>query len=269
MTAVPTLDVLIAPDGLAERTLPPERHETRLARLYAHPDPARGRAAHVRGNMVMTLDGAAWGSDGLSGSINNAPDHRVFRLLRAAADVVLVGAGTVRAEGYGPPAPDPDLAAVRGAGRTPAPRAVPFPELAVVTASGDLPDALTRAPRPPFVVTTTAGAARLSGRLPADRALVTGETAVDLGRGLRELAGRGLTRVLCEGGPSLLGRLLSEGLVDELCLTLSPLLTGGAAGRPVAAATSPLDLSAGCAHLLHADGVLLGRWVIRDRGPAA
>lgn len=250
------------PAALAQR-VEPDPCEVTLSALYAHRGPTQGRAAWVRANMVTTLDGAAAGAGGVSGSINGEADHRVFRVLRAAADVVLVGAGTVRAEGYTPLRVPDGLADVRAAaGRAPA------LELAVVTRSGDLPGQITDLGQQPagtvpaLVVTTAVGAARLAG-YPADRVIVTGETAVDLGAALESLAERGLTRVLAEGGPSLLGDLVEGQHVDELCLTTSPLLVGGPAPRIVR--TGALlhrdgQAPARLVHLLHSEGVLLARW---------
>ncbi|MGO1334328.1 MAG: dihydrofolate reductase family protein, partial [Cellulosimicrobium funkei] len=96
-TDLPALDVLLP----AAEHLPPDPREDRLAALYAYGTPVRG-ASVVRANMVASVDGAAWGPDERSGSINDDADWRVFRVLRALADVVLVGAGTARAEGYTP-----------------------------------------------------------------------------------------------------------------------------------------------------------------------
>src|SRR5450830_771156 len=128
---VPTLDVLLP---TAREPIGPDPAEVSLGALYAHPGPGAGRTAWVRANMVTTVDGAATGPDHLSGSINNAADHRVFEVLRAAADVVLIGAGTARAERYRSLGVPDALAAGRAARGQPAGL-----ELAVVSASGVLP----------------------------------------------------------------------------------------------------------------------------------
>lgn len=261
----PVLDVLVA-DGAPvaqARSIGPDTRESALSALYAHPAPPPGSRTWVRANMVTTLDGAATGSDGVSGAINDDADHRVFRVLRAAADVVLVGAGTVRTEGYTPLSVPDGL----GAGRAAAGRA-PHLELAIVTRSGDLPEQITDLSQhpagtvPPIVLTTTSGAANLRG-YPADRVVVTGETAVELTVALDALADRGLVRVLAEGGPSLLGDLVDGQHLDELCVTTSPLVVGGPAPRLVTTAdylhrdgVPPARL----VHLLHSGGVLLARW---------
>jgi riboflavin biosynthesis pyrimidine reductase len=261
----PVLDLLVtdgAPVGQA-RTVAPDADEVALSALYAHPEPRTGNRTWVRANMVTTLDGAATGGDGVSGTINGAADHRVFRVLRAATDVVLVGAGTVRAEGYTPLSVPDGLRATRAAaGRA------PVVELAIVTRSGDLPEQITDLHQhpagtvPPIVLTTTAGADRLAG-YPTERVVVTGETTVDLAVALDALADRGLVHVLAEGGPSLLGDLVDADLLDELCLTTSPLMVGGPAPRIVH--TSDYlhregRPAARLVQLLHSDGVLLARW---------
>lgn len=197
-----------------------------LLRLYPHP-PGR-----VRANFVATVDGAATGDDGRSGTINDAADLRVFETLRSVADVVLVGAGTARTEGYGVlEVPARLVPAREGLGL--APRL----ELAVVTRSGILSERLLNAAHPPLVITHAAchHLADLRERLGAERVLEHGEVEVDLGAAITALAARGLTRVLTEGGPHLFASLLGAGLVDELCLTTSPQLVGGHPPRIVAA----------------------------------
>ncbi len=136
--------------------------------------------------MVTTLDGAAWGADQRSGSINNPVDFRAFRVQRALADVVLVGAGTVRAEGYSSLEVPESLTELRAQAGC-----KPHIELAVVTASGDLPAALLNAKRPPLVLTTTRGAWALADRLSPERVISSGTATVDLAAGLAELARRG------------------------------------------------------------------------------
>jgi riboflavin biosynthesis pyrimidine reductase len=183
----------------------------------------------LRANFITSLDGAAT-QDGLSAGLGNADDKLVFDTLRLLADVILVGAGTVRAEGYGGMRAEPADAAWRVAHGLAA-----QPALAIVSARLDIApshpffaDAVVR----PIVVT--------HGGSPADRraaladvadVLVCGTDAVDVGRMRAELAARGLPQVLCEGGPHLLGALIEADCIDELCLTVSPLLESGPAGR--------------------------------------
>lgn len=265
MTASRPAVRILLPAERAGEEIPAAWGEPVLARLYAHPAHPDGRP-YVRATMVSTLDGAATGDDHRSGTINNAVDHRAFRLQRALADVVLVGAGTARAEGYrglGVPA---ELARLR-AGRH------PLPVLAVVTTSGALPEVLLAADEPPLVLTTSASASlgALRERLGEHQVVVVGRDRISPALALRALADRGLRRVLCEGGPHLLETFLAAGLVDELCLTWSPLLVGGPAPRIL---DGPAFLDpprrARLAHLLHGDrdGVLLARWVVEPAGQA-
>lgn len=229
-----------------------------LADLYAYPPAVE--AAVVRANVIATLDGSATGDDGRSGSINDSADHRVFHLLRALSDVVLVGAGTVRTEGYG---------RVRTAARWVELRAglglADHPVLAVVSRSLDVPEALLqpdqRAGALIVVTTQEAAAARpraLRTLLDDDHLLVAGRTSVDLAGVLEQLAGRGLRRVLTEGGPRLLNDLTRADLLDELCLTLAPLLVGG--DGPRIAAGGPANQRLRLAHALTSNGPLLTRW---------
>ncbi len=230
-----------------------------LADLYAYPTPVPG-TGWVRANMVTTLDGSASGSDGLSGTVSSAADKAVFGVLRGLADVVLVGAGTARAEGYHLPKAKPGFAERRAdAGQAPA------PVLAVVTRSGDLPDPdeLFAPGTPTLAVTCAAGDVEgLRSRVGTDRVLVAGEDDVDPAVAVAHLAARGLPRVLLEGGPRLLGRFVAAERLDELCLTLSPLLVAGAGPR-IASDDASARLRLRVAHLVEADGVLLGRWLVQ------
>ncbi len=233
--------------------------EPALATLYNHPDPGGGRA-WVRANMIASLDGGATGADGRSGSLNGPADHRVFDLLRALADVGLVGAGTVRAEGYRELPVRPDLVPTRAArGLSPDLR------LAIVTRSGSLPDDLLDGVLAPLVV-TVADRPDLGGlrdRIGDERLVVAGTGDVDLRAAVTALASRGLPRVLAEGGARVLGDLLAAGLVDDLCLTTVPRLVAGPAKRVVDRPEWFVPpVAARVEHLLHSDGVLLGRWTL-------
>lgn len=222
-----------------------------LEELYAFPR----RGTWVRANMVSTLDGAAAGADGRSGSVNTPADNRVFALQRDLADAVLVGAGTVRTEGYR------RLEPTRRS-RVPA-------TLVVVTRSGRVPENIRTGKEgrgPALLVTCAAAGPRALDRartvLGEDSVLVCGEDQVDLRAALVELSVRRLRRVLLEGGPSLLGAALDAGVVDELALTWSPLLVGGDATRIV---HGPLlsgsrGIPARPHALLEEAGTLLGLW---------
>lgn len=228
-----------------------------LADLYAYPDPVPARG-WVRANMVSTLDGSATDGEGRSGSLGGPADRAVFSALRGLADVVVVGAGTARTEGYKAPRPKPAFAERRRrSGQRPA------CELALVTRSGDVPaDAVT--PDSGYVVTcSSAPVQRLRDRLGADRVLVVGQDDVDAAEAVAAVVGVGLRRVLLEGGPTLLGAALAAGSVDELCLTQSALLVAG--DGPRVALGPAAHHEATLAHLLHSGDALLGRWLVRPR----
>jgi len=171
----------------------------------------------LRANMVTSLDGAATGADGRSGTVNNAADQRVFHELRASADAIVVGAGTARAEEYGP-AVSP---------------------LVVVSNGADLPPGLRGAP---------------------DVRLERGGDADRLRAMVARLRAEGFDHLLAEGGPRLLGDLLRAGLVDELCLTVTPRLLAGDMGRILAGPS--VDVPLRLVGLLEEDGTLLGRWLV-------
>lgn len=233
-----------------------------LAQAYAYPPSGRASGTWVRANMVATVDGAAAGMDGRSGSVSTPADRRVLGVLRGLADVVLVGAGTARAERYRP-------VRVRETMRPGRQRRGqrPVPAVAVVSRSLDLDLAdplFTDAVERTIVITGT-------GSPPARRALleqvadvlVSGEGEVHLATALDALAQRGLRRVLCEGGPTLLAAMVTADLLDELCLTLTPALAGGGAGRILSGPTpaTPYDLR--LAAVLEEDGALFTRWQVR------
>ncbi|MBT0994935.1 dihydrofolate reductase family protein [Cellulomonas sp. DKR-3] len=262
MTDVPALDVLLPRAPLTPVRLEPRDDEAELVDLLARARPEGRGDVMVRANMIATLDGAATGPDDVTGSINGPADLRVFRALRTVADVVLVGAGTVRQERYR----GIDLPAALEETRRAHGRAEP-PRLAVVTRRGDVPDELLGTDLPPLVVTVASSPrlGELRDRIGAESVLVAGDGdgdgPVDLGLALGLLGDLGLTDVLTEGGPALLAGLLQRGLVDELFLTWSPTIVGGPAPRVLAGApwlAPPVDAT--LVHLLHADGVLLGRW---------
>jgi riboflavin biosynthesis pyrimidine reductase len=207
-----------------------------LQRAYA-PE----REPWLRVNFVSTVDGAAQGSDGLSKGINNEADKRVFDALRARADCLVVGAGTLRTEGYD----------------------VPRLPLVVVSRSADVPPTLRDAPPGRVLMATTAGADGLAAArdlLGDDHVLVLGDDEVDLTALKAALVGRGWNEILCEGGPSLFADLLAAGVVDELCWTVVPRLTGGDAVRMATGAE--VDVRLRPALLLEQDGTLLGRWLV-------
>ncbi|WP_328968026.1 pyrimidine reductase family protein [Streptomyces sp. NBC_00239] len=234
-----------------------------LAEAYAYPDPAPGEQPWehwLRGNMVSSLDGAAQ-HDGRSQPISSDTDMRIFGTLRALADVVVVGAETVRLEGYRPARAREAFAARRAAaGQGPA------PAIAVVSASLDLDFSLPlfTAPLVPTLVLT--GAAAPADRVARARAagaevLFAGDGAgVDPARAVAALADRGLRRQLTEGGPRLLGQFIAAGVLDELCLTVSPTLTAGDAQRIAGGPALAVPARLGLAALLEEAGFLFTRY---------
>jgi riboflavin biosynthesis pyrimidine reductase len=215
----------------------------------------------VRANFIASADGAVSAS-GLSRGLQTEGDNRVFAALRDLADVILVGAGTARAEGYGAvTATERRLDVRRRYGLPdPLPIAVVSESLGLDASSalfaGALPGART------IVVTTAASPADRRAAL-ADVAdvVVCGDRQIDVG-GLRaELSARGLTRILCEGGPALFSHLVQYGGCDELCLTISPLLVGPGPGRIVTGpefGDHPRGLTLD--GLLEEDGALFARY---------
>lgn len=175
--------------------------------------------------MVMTLDGATVGSDGLSGSISGAADKRVFMEARRLADVVLVGAGTIRAERYRPMVAKPEWQEARAeTGQAAA------PQIVVVSGRLDLPwdePMFAESALPVLVATsTTVDAAQLEIARAHAEVVQLGDGSVDLSALVAWLHERGLKRIVCEGGEALLDALIQLDLVDEMDLTISPVLAG-------------------------------------------
>jgi riboflavin biosynthesis pyrimidine reductase len=187
------------------------------------------RQPWVRVNFVSSLDGAAT-HGGLSGGLSGEADKRVFDVLRRLADVVVVGAGTVRAEGYGPlRLEEPAVRWRRAHGLA------EHPVFAIVSGRLALDPAspiFTDAPVRPILVTTGASdRASLQGFAAVADVLVCGEDELDSKTLVAALVERGLPQVHSEGGPTLFGSLLADDAIDELCLTLSPQLESGNARR--------------------------------------
>jgi riboflavin biosynthesis pyrimidine reductase len=206
--------------------------------LAAYPMPD-GRPL-LRVNFVSSVDGAVT-LEGRSGGLGDAADRRVFNLLRVACDAVLVGAGTVRIERYGPMVLAERLRRLRRElGRE------ADPVFAVVSRGLDLDPAhplFTEAPRRPVLLTTPSSARRDGERFAAVADVLscgTTDTEIDLGEAVAELSRRGLPHILCEGGPHLFAALVAADLVDELCLTFAPKLIGPGPGRIVAGYPSPV-----------------------------
>ena len=207
-----------------------------LRELYAAPD-----QPWLRVNMVTTVDGAATGDDGTSRSINTSADKLVFDLLRELADALVVGAGTVRVEGY-------------SLGRKP---------LVVVSRTGAVPPTQRDAERGMVLMATVASAPYLAQArdiLGEENVLVLGSHRVDLARLKDELVLRGFRHQLSEGGPHLLRDLLDQGVADELDSTIVPRMVAG--GHRRITDGPPVDVPLRLATLLEEEGNLLARWIV-------
>lgn len=221
----------------------------------------------VRANFVASVDGAATVA-GRSEGLQTPGDNRVFGALRDLADVLLVGAGTTRVEGY---------TAVKVSARRAAVRErfgfAPYVPTAVVSARLHLdPRAglFTEAPPEGRTVVITCAQADPQRRADLERVAdvaVCGEDTVDLAAARTALTERGHRRVLCEGGPTLLAGLAGAGLIDELCLSVTPKLAGPGGtrivtGEPWRSVPLPLHL----AILLEEDGALFARYQTAKSG---
>ncbi|ETT28099.1 5-amino-6-(5-phosphoribosylamino)uracil reductase homolog [Rhodococcus aetherivorans] len=233
-----------------------------LRALYAYP--ADLRSPWVRVNFVSSLDGAV-AVEGRSGGLGTPSDKKVFGLLRGLADVIVVGAGTARGENYGGARTSAALRERRlEAGLS------EVPPVAVVTATCHLDPGcrlFTDTTVAPVVLTceTAPGTRRRSLAAAGADVRVIAEHSID-GHAVRDaLAAAGWTRALCEGGPRLFGQLIADGVVDDLCLTLAPLLAAGPEGR-IATAPQTAVTSMRPAHVLaDDDGTVLTRWIRGER----
>ncbi len=215
----------------------------RLRELYRRDAGARG----IRVNLIASIDGSAQGDDGTSASLSSRADRAVLGAIRAESDVVLVGAATLRQEGYLVP-------------RT--------ARLAVLTVSGDLASAelgdTTDADKV-IVLGPPTARDRVAATLATPHRFIPLAADLDgrprLGDALAALEQRGAPRIVSEGGPSLAAALIAAGLVGELCLSTSPRLTGG--GLPVLGGAPHPSLDARLAGLLVDDaGGLYARWLL-------
>jgi riboflavin biosynthesis pyrimidine reductase len=227
-----------------------------IADLYAVADRA---VPWLRVNFVSSIDGAGT-RNGLTAGLGTPADKRVFDVLRRLCDVVLVGAGTVRAEGYGPMRLDePAVRWRREHGLA------DQPAFGIVSAGLELDPAdriFTDAPVRPIVVTVErAPAERRMALAEVADVLLAGEEHVDTARIRSLLAKRGLVQVHSEGGPHFFGDLLSGDAVDEICLTISPFAEGPGAGRITEGTRTGIQRRMALAHVLSSQGTLLLRYV--------
>jgi riboflavin biosynthesis pyrimidine reductase len=227
---IPPLQVLYEPVGLPEFPLPDE-----IASVYGgslgFPEP------RLFANFVSSLDGAV-AIPSIPGSAKviadrSEADRFVMGLLRACADALIMGASTFRASAEArwtpasiyPPGETAftDLRLALGRSET--------PQLAVVSGSGSLDPGLPALRAGALVFTTNRGAERLEGALPSASTLISLGEGLDVAAAIDVLRARGHRLILSEGGPTLFGSLLDAGLVDELFLTLSPLVAGRMPGE--------------------------------------
>lgn len=250
-----------------------------MHQLYPEPASVDPGAAHaaldrptpvgrpwVMANMVVSIDGAT-ALDGVSGGLSGPADKDLFGALRAVADVILVGAGTARDEGYRAPRMSPERRSERQARGQ-----ATFPRIALISRSldldpfgplfSDLPPGPEQPERPLLYTVTDAPAPRRDALVEVAEVVEAGEGSVAMSTLLSDLYHRGFRVVLAEGGPSLIGQLLTDALVDEIDVTTSPQLVGGSSARLArGAVTAPLAM--GLAHLWEADGFLFARYLRR------
>jgi riboflavin biosynthesis pyrimidine reductase len=242
------------------RLLPAPLDEVDPFAEYASDErPAPADRPWVLANMIASLDGATH-MDGVSGGLGGPADRTVFRAIRAVADVILVAAGTARSENYHPITTTLEIAAARAA-RDQRDR----PRLAILTRhlDLDLDGELFSAPEPPIVLTTDGAPV---GRVEHAETLTTvlrfAGDRVDVTAGLRALRDLGAQVVLSEGGPTLIGQLALADVLDELCLTVSPLIVGGDAARVTDLLTS-MDRRFELDRILEDEGMLMLRYLRR------
>lgn len=211
-----------------------------LLELYRPP-----ASGFLRLNLVASITGSAAGSDGTSEPLTSRVDRRILGVIRELSDVVLVGAASVRAEGYQLPKRS---------------------RLAVVTSSGDLRGhRIDTAHREPVIVLAPEAArSRVLETLPGAQLVVVPATgqALSMVTLVETLRSLGFPSIVCEGGPGLAGQLLSAGLVDEVCLTTSPQLGGPTLSLLPGKSTTPATLTQ---LLVDEAGFLFARWAIRVR----
>ena len=218
----------------------------RLLELYRPPEPS-----WLRINLVVSLNGSVVGVDGTSETLTNKADRRILGVIRELSDVVLLGATSIRVEGFAIPK-----------------RA----RLAIVTMTGDLsghriepgdaPSVIVLCPlSASSAVRATLGDAQVV-ELPLESGVAAGAPRIAAPTLIAALRGLGLSSIVCEGGPALAGQLLTAGLVDELCVTTSPKITPNFLAAFGGDVLLPIDLDL-AQLILGDDGSLFARWMIR------
>jgi riboflavin biosynthesis pyrimidine reductase len=215
--------------------------------------------------MIASVDGGT-SLKGTSGALGGAADHEVFATLRSFADVILVGAGTLRAERYGPARLDEPHRQARVARGQP-----PVPPIAVLTRSADLDwstpffaDAEAR----PVVVTVEHAGDQLRHAADVAEVIIAGDDHVDLRRAIDELAIHGWGNILVEGGPSINAELAVLDAIDELCLTISPTMLGGTSARVLRDGTPDPPPTLRVASILTSGDYLFLRYARTDTRPS-
>jgi riboflavin biosynthesis pyrimidine reductase len=238
-----------------------ELNDGEIHQFYAYPE---RDGTWVRANFITSVDGGAT-AEGKTATLGGPGDRLIFNLLRELADVIVVGAGTVRIEGYSGAhvgAAQRQRRQARGQGEV--------PQLAIVSKSGRLDRDMavfTRTEVPPLVLTCTAAADETRRSL-TDLCEVIDCSAgdpdeVDEAALLAILRDRGMRRILTEGGPMLLGSFIQRDLLNELCLTIAPYIVGGLARR-IATGQGQLQTRMRCAHILTDDAGYLYTRYVRD-----
>jgi riboflavin-specific deaminase-like protein len=226
---------------------------------YASDDrPSPADRPWVMLNMISSVDGGI-SVDGVSGGLGGPADKVVFSAIRGVADIILVAAGTVIAEDYRRPQTPPIIQEQRiGRGQEPIPR------IAIVTNNLSI-DPTHRVFDPearPIVVTKSeADRDRVSALDPVADIVFAGETAVNVAAAVRSLGELGARVVLVEGGPTFNSAVVAADLIDELCLTVSPLLLGGDGPRIVNGGTPERPLPLRLDRILEQDDLLFHRFV--------
>jgi riboflavin biosynthesis pyrimidine reductase len=212
----------------------------------------------VRLNMIVSVDGGtSW--NGVSGALGGPADKHLFGVLRSLTDVILVASGTMRAESYGPAVLPPEVQAARRARGQSA-----VPAIAVVTGSLDFdwttPFFADAVERPVLLTTRAVDESEFARAREFADVIVAGDTYVDMTQAVDALGKRGARSILAEGGPTLNGELARAGLLDELCVSLAPLLASGDAKRFLAGSTLDELASLRLMSIVEQDGYLFLRY---------
>ena len=198
-----------------------EVDQSDLERRYAWPS---GR--WVRSNMISSIDGVAESPDGGTRTLSSDADRRILRIVRSRADAIVVGAATARREGYRALRSNPEAVADReAAGQASA------PTLVIVSRSlefADFDHLFDGGAQRTIVATTSAAADAAKHNLHSRADIIEcGSADVEIAKLLGALADRGLVHVVCEGGPGLLGQFVAADAIDDLAVSIAPVVVGG------------------------------------------